>query len=403
MSLHELNSNDGRDVYGLPVPDDDALVHSNELADRIRAEIDSNNGSITFDRYMEMALYEPGLGYYSAGSGKLGNQGDFVTAPEISCLYSYCLARQCRQVLERLNQGVILELGAGTGRMACDILLYLKRHDSLPQRYIILETSADLKQRQRELLGERVPEYSDRVEWLDALPENPVTGLMLANEVLDALPVKRVVIDNNHLYELNVTRRDRGFTWLEKEAGGEVVNRVRHIEDSILRPWQGRYVTEVNLAIDPWIASLSDCLQQGLILLIDYGYTRNEYYHPQRPDGTLLCHYRHRAHSNPFLYPGLQDITASVDFTTVAEAAVASDLQVAGYTTQAHFLTSSGLDEVFAESSSDDPKKQLELSGQIKKLVFPGEMGERFKVMGLGRNVGGKLMGFSFSDQRGRL
>ena len=400
MNLHELNSHLPDDITGLPSPDAQALQLSERLVHAIRREIEQHDGHIGFDRFMEMALYQPGLGYYSAGASKFGGQGDFVTAPEISSLFSFCLARQCRQVLQDLAQGVVLELGAGTGRMARDILLELKRIDALPAKYLILETSADLRQRQQQLLQEALPDYYDRIEWLERFPDKPMTGVILANEVLDALPFHRVFIRDGQLNELHVGCRDEIFAWSEVAAQASLSEQWQQIKQRLSYDWPEGYTTELNTAVGPWISSLADLLEQGAMILIDYGYTRKDYYHPQRTDGTLLCHYRHRVHANPFIYPGLQDITASVDFTAVAEAASTAGLAVAGFTTQAYFLIACGLEDILAAGSGHDPRKSLELANQVKLLTLPGEMGERFKVIGLTRDIEPGLLGFSLSDQR---
>ena len=403
MNLHEENADQMDEITGLPVPDAPALEHSERLVQGIRREIERHDGHIGFDRFMQMALYEPGLGYYSAGSRKFGGQGDFVTAPEISPLYSFCLARQCRQVLDNLTDGSILELGAGSGRMACDILRELQRSDSLPARYLILETSADLRQRQRQLLQEVLPGYFNRIEWLDRLPAEPLSGVILANEVMDALPVHRVVMRDDQLNELHVACLDATFSWTEVTAGSQLIKQMQHIRQQLPYAWHDGYTTELNTTVTAWITTLADVLQSGVMLLIDYGYTRKEFYHPQRADGTLLCHYRHRVHTNPFIYPGLQDITASVDFTAIAETAAAAGLTVAGFTTQGYFLVGCGLEEMIASADNHDQRRSLELANQVKTLTLPGEMGERFKVIGLTRNIESDLMGFTPMDHRRHL
>lgn len=392
-----------QEVSEIPRPEAAALEHSERLVQAIRTEIDAGKGHIGFDRYMEMALYEPGLGYYSAGARKFGKDGDYITAPELSSLFSICLARQCRQTLSDISDGVILELGAGTGKMACDILLELKRNGMLPGKYLILETSADLRQRQQQLLKEHLPDCMNRIEWLSRLPEHPVKGVILANEVMDSLPVHRVVDRNGRVKELCVTWNKDGFTWTELDAESWLVSLTENIKNQIQYSWDTPYTTEINTSVNPWIKTLAEKLKQGLILLIDYGYTRSEYYHPQRVGGTLLCHFRHRVHEDPFLYPGLQDITASVDFTTVAEAAAAAGLEISGYTTQAHFLIGCGLEEILASHSDTDQVRYLELARQVKLLTLPGEMGEIFKAIGLARGIQGKPLGFRINDQRMRL
>ena len=400
MNLHGINTDLKRTVTSLPQPAAAALAHSGRLVDRIHAEIDSHGGKIGFDRYMELVLYEPGLGYYSAGARKFGHEGDFVTAPEISPLFAICLARQCRQILADQPDGSILELGAGTGRMACDLLLELQRSDALPANYFILETSADLKQRQQQSLQTEIPDYFSNIIWLDRLPEQRFTGVVLANEVMDALPVHRIVDRQGDLKELQVCKNAGGFAWLEVPANPELCRLAQKIRQQLHYPWPAVYTTEISMTLAPWITTLAGWLKQGVMLLIDYGYPRSEYYHPQRVDGTLLCHYRHRVHADPFLYPGLQDITASVDFTAVAAAAVAAELSVSGFASQSYFLLGCGLDNILAGYSGREPKKFLEITNQAKLLTLPGGMGERFKVIGLARGVDAGLMGFSLADQR---
>jgi SAM-dependent MidA family methyltransferase len=391
------------DVSELPIPDATALAHSARLLDRIRSVIEAQGGHIGFDRYMDLALYEPGLGYYSAGASKFGVEGDFVTAPEISSLFSICLARQCRQILTESPDGVILELGAGTGRMAADILRALQRDGPLPARYLILETSADLCARQQRLLQREFPEFYGQIVWLDRLPETPVAGVILANEVMDALPVRRITHRYGRIHELCVRCKNGKITWMEAPATDELTDRVLRVIEQLRLPWQGTYTTEISFAIAPWIAALSACLRRGVIMLIDYGYPRSEYYHPDRTKGTLLCHYRHRVHADPFLYPGLQDITASVDFTAVAEAAAVANMEVAGYTTQAFFLLGCGLEEIMNAGLNGNVRQQLDLANQSKRLALPSEMGERYKVIALAKGMTAALLGFAAADLRRHL
>src|SRR5690606_17312019 len=325
----------------LPLPDADALGHSRRVAEMIRAEIAASGGSISFRRYMELALYAPGAGYYSAGTEKFGRGGDFVTAPEISPLFSACLARQCAEVL-RGTGGVVLELGAGSGAMACDVLRALEASGDLPDAYLVLERSADLRARQERRLRDALPHLVDRVQWLDRLPEAPIRGVMLANEVADAMPVARGRV-KAVTAEMAVAAEGEGFAWREVQAPADLAEHVRRVLGPVLAELPDGYTTEFNPDLWPWIASLADLLEAGVIFIIDYGYPRAEYYHPDRTDGTLICHFRHRAHWDPFLYPGLQDISASVDFTAVAEAGTDAGLEVLGFTTQAHFLLGLGL------------------------------------------------------------
>lgn len=395
-----MQSDAGGSTAALPVPPEAALAHSQALTDAIRAEIEAGGGHISFKRFMELALYAPGLGYYSAGSEKIGAAGDFVTAPEISPLFSRCLARQCEQVFRRLGRGIILEPGAGTGSMAADMLLELEQREALPEAYWILEPSAELRRRQEQTLDARIPRLMNRIKWLESLPARSFDGIILANEVLDAFPFDHIRIESGEVHELHVAWKDGYFAWCSLPA------------DQALRDYAGTildignlpdgYTTEVNRSVQPFIASLAEVLDRGLILLVDYGYPRAEYYHPQRIDGTMLCHYRHRVHADPFVYVGLQDITASVDFTTVAEAAAAAGLTVAGFTTQAHFLLGCGLDEM-REGEGGDQKALLEYARQVKLLTLPAEMGERFKAMALCRGFDEPLAGFRLNDQRHRL
>jgi len=392
----------------LPEPDAVAQAHSETLIRQIRHEIDVAGGRISFARYMELALLAPGLGYYSAGSEKLGEAGDFVTAPEISPLFSRCLARQCAEVLTPLREAgkgaVVLEFGAGSGVMAADILLELERLQSLPDEYAILEPSADLQQRQRHNLSQRVPHLFGKVRWLNGLPEAGFRGVMLANEVLDAMPVHRLQYMTTetqaaHWQEYYVSWRDDRFHW---QTGALTDPRLQQRLNRLPHPLTEPYTTEINLAMEGWIAALAGVLEQGLVLLIDYGFPRHEYYHPQRNQGTLMCHYRHRAHDDPFVYPGLQDITAHVDFTAVAETAVQAGLDVSGYCTQAHFLLSNRLQDMVVEVEPEDPAYPA-LAHQVQMLTSPEQMGELFKVIALTRAWSQPLTGFSFRDQRNRL
>lgn len=385
-----------------PVPDDAALRLSRVLADRIHEEISRNGGHISFHRYMEMALYEPGLGYYSAGSRKFGAGGDFTTAPEISSLFSACVARQCEQVLRQTGPGVVLELGAGTGVMASDILVELRRRDSLPEHYLILETSADLRARQQQLLRERVPELFHRVVWLTELPRS-LQGVILANEVLDAIPVHRVKVEEGALRELMVTHAGESFGWCTGPLDGAIADVIAGVLPDRETGLNDGYITEFNSLLHPYIGTLAATLVRGTMLFIDYGYPRHEYYHPERTNGTLVCHYRHRRHDDPFMYVGLQDISVSVDFTQLAECGLEAGLRLAGFTTQSGFLISCGLVDIIREYQGDDQRKQLHYSSEAAQLVLPGGMGELFKVMALSRGMDFPMLGFRFADHSPRL
>lgn len=376
--------------------------HSERLVTRIRDAIDAGNGWISFERFMEMALYEPGLGYYSAGSTKLGPAGDFVTAPEISPLFSRCLAAQCVEVFDRLGGGDILELGAGSGVMAADVLAELALQDRLPQRYFILEVSGDLRERQRRTLSERVPQLLARVEWLDRLPAQ-LRGVVLANEVLDALPVHRFRMRGTQVNAVGVTWQLGRLDWSEVHADPDLDTAVRAIEQANGHAFPDGYLSEINLRLKAWIAGLAGVLSEGVVLFIDYGLPQREYYRTERREGTLLCHYRHRFHDEPLINVGVQDIGAWVDFTAVAEAAVDSGLRVAGFTTQAHFLIGCGIEHFMANIAEQPVTERVQLARQAMVLTLPGEMGERFKVIGLAANFEYPLRGFGVRDLLGAL
>lgn len=382
----------------LPEPAPEAVVHSERLQALIRQEIAAQGGSIPFARFMELSLYAPGLGYYSGGLHKFGREGDFTTAPEISALYSQSLALQCAEVLDLLEGGDVLEAGAGSGVMAADILAELERLGQLPAHYYILELSGELRQRQRETLQAGVPQLLERVQWLDALPAPGFRGVMLGNELLDAMPVQRFRIEAGEVCELHVVVDGEGFAYQPRAAGKELLDAVRQIETHVGAPFAEGYESEINLAAQGWLKSISEILDEGLLLFVDYGFPRHEFYHPQRSGGTLMCHYRHHAHPDPLRLVGLQDITAHVDFTAIAETAQACGLEVLGFTTQAHLLLSLAIEQRVA--GVDDV---IRAAQQIKQLVLPSEMGELFKAIALGKGLALSPCGFSFQDQRARL
>ncbi len=387
----------------LPPPEPEALAVAEALAARIRAEIDAGGGAIPFERYMELALYAPGLGYYSAGAPKFGAAGDFVTAPELSALFSRCLARQCAQALEALDGGEVLEFGAGSGAMAAEVLAELEALGRLPQRYRILELSAALRQRQRETLAARVPQLLERIEWLDALPEGGLRGVVLGNEVLDAMPVCRFRVAADGPRELAVGHENGRLVWRERPLPAARAGQLAAIERELPAPLPEGYVSEFNPWLAGWLQGLAGALEAGLVLLIDYGYPRREFYHPERSRGTLICHYRHRAHEDALLWPGLQDITANVDFSALADAALEAGFELEGYASQAYFLFGCGLEALLAELDPTDTLRWLETTRQVKLLTLPGEMGERFKAIGLGKALPCRPRGFALFDERGRL
>jgi SAM-dependent MidA family methyltransferase len=391
-----------RHAAELPEPEPAALAHSARLQALIRGEIAAAGGRLPFDRYMDLALYAPGLGYYVAGARKFGAAGDFVTAPEISPLFARCLATQCGEVLGALGGGDLLEFGAGSGVLAADLLQALADAGAPIGEYRILELSPELRERQRATLAERVPHLLPRVRWLDRLPEG-FRGVMLGNEVLDAMPVHRFRVADGATEEGCVVATDAGLAedWMAPRSAG-LQEAVRLIEAAV-GPLPHGYRSEVNLRLAPWLSAVGESLEAGGVLLIDYGYARAEYYRPERSGGTLLCHYRHRVHADLLRWPGLQDITASVDFSAVAVAAQAAGLRLAGYTNQASFLLATGLDRLLAESDPDDVARHLALVQGAKLLTLPGEMGERFKVIGFAKGVDCAWSGFGFRDFSDRL
>lgn len=363
----------------------------------LRDAIVDAGGWISFARFMELALYTPGLGYYAAGARKFGADGDFVTAPEISALFGQSLARTVAQVLAQIG-GDVLELGPGSGKLAKDMLLALDGLGRLPDRYLLLEVSADLRQRQQQLLASLPPHIAGRLLWLDAMPET-FTGCVVANEVLDVVPVHLVRFAAGSALERGVALNDGWFVWQDVPAlPAELIAPVERIRSVHLggNPPDG-YYTELSPASLGLVSSLASVLKAGAILFIDYGYRAAEYYHPNRATGTLMCHYRHFAHADPFLYPGLTDITAHVDFSAVAQAGIDAGLTVAGYTTQAQFLLASGLTELVAKVDASDVVNYLPLTNQLQRLISPAEMGEFFKVLGLAR---GDLLLPAFASSR---
>lgn len=379
----------------LPEPTPEARAHSDRVVTYIREQITANGGWISFARYMELALYAPGLGYYSAGSRKLGKAGDFVTAPEISLLYGQTLARQVNQVLES-GFDEVLEVGAGSGALAATLLEELERSGRVPRNYLILELSADLRERSRDTLAARVPHLLERVAWLNRLPP-AFSGVVLGNEVLDAMPVTVVRVEGGRIEEAGVGVRSDRLDWSWRIASGEPLAAARALGLA-----EG-FCTEIQLAALGFIRSLAQILEKGVALFIDYGFPAKEYYHAQRKDGTLMCHYRHHAHPDPFFAPGLQDITCHVDFSAIARTARESGLDLLGYTSQAQFLVNCGITQILSRTPAEDGARFLPLANQANRLMSAAEMGELFKVIALGRRFPGPLLGFSEGDRRQAL
>jgi len=384
------------EVQGLPIPDAASADHSMRVANHLRTLI--GQGSISFARFMHEVLYAPGLGYYAAGRAKFGVAGDFVTAPESSPLFGRVLARQCAQVMQEIDACHILEFGAGSGKLAVQVLQRLAELECVPASYSIFEVSADLRDRQQALIEASVPQLADRVCWLSQLPAEH-RGVVLANEVLDALPVERFVCRKHGLQQLCVAVDKEQFVLCEKPAAAPLVAAVIEIEQDLGSRLPQDYRSEVCLAARGWIEDLAAMLRAGVAFVFDYGVGRREYYAPDRCDGWLRCHFRHHAHDDALLLPGIQDLTAWVDFSAVARSAAEQGLDILAYVSQAHFLLNGGIDTELAGFEDLPPDAQLRLSAEVKLLTLPGEMGERFKCLGLGRGFNGTIDSFSEADR----
>lgn len=384
----------------LPEPPDELKRHSSRLAEQIRLRI-ADEGPIPFSTYMEMALYEPGLGYYSAGLRKFGSGGDFTTAPELGGLFARCLAAQATEIVSGLDAWEVLEIGAGSGRLAAGFLTALPA-GAVPRRYRILERSADLRRIQQERLG-RLSQVDCEFEWLDRPPDSDWEGLLLANEVIDALAVERFELAESGVWRLGVDHGADGFAWAILPASAQLRQSITAALGPVAETLPAGFRSEILPQLPAWLEGLTRHMRRGVALFCDYGYTRREYYRSDRSDGTLVCHYRHRAHDDPFAWPGLQDISAFVDFTALAEAGHECGLDCAGYATQAMFLFGCGLEEILADQAELPTRERLAVSEEIRMLTLPGEMGEKFQCMALARNVPGELRGFSWQDLRYRL
>jgi len=379
----------------LPTPPAEALAHSEKLAALIRDDVAAHGGWIPFARYMELVLYAPGMGYYTAGARKLGREGDFITAPEMTPLFGQTLARQAAEILESgLDQ--ILEIGAGSGALAAAMLAELEHMDRLPRNYYILEVSPDLRERERDLLALKVPHLLERVIWLNRLP-TLYAGLIIANEVLDAMPVHVVRAGSSTLEEGGVALQDGTFAWAWRPAGADLVSAA-----AALQLPEG-YQTEIQLVARGFVRTLAQSMARGVILLVDYGFPAHEYYHAQRSEGTLMCHYRHRAHADPFFLPGLQDITSHIDFSATARAGEEAGLELLGYTGQAQFLVNCGITDIMLRTPPENAAAYLPQAAAAQALLSPSEMGELFKVIAFGKEYAAPLMGFSSGDRRSSL
>lgn len=388
----------------MPEPGADERAHSDALAALIRNEI-AAHGALPFSRYMELCLYAPGLGYYSAGRTKFGAAGDFVTAPELGSLFARCIARALAPTLRELGADAdFLELGGGSGAFALTVLRELAAHGALPRRYLILEPSADLRERQRERVVAELPaELAARVEWISRPPEHNWRGVLFANEVVDALPATRFSAQDGEFYEEHVALEGERFVRVDRPADSLIAGALRHVERALDAPFANGYRSEILPQLPYWIQAVLGSLETGVSLFVDYGYPRREFYLPQRDDGTLVCHYRHRAHADPLHWPGLQDITAFIDFTALAEAGVGAGFDCVGYAPQGQFLLASGLPELIADAPEMLEVERLRLVAETKRLTLPGDMGERFQAIAFSRGVDTALPGLRAFDLSRRL
>ncbi|MDH5544326.1 MAG: SAM-dependent methyltransferase [Gammaproteobacteria bacterium] len=393
------------DFTQLPAPDAEELAINSKLNQQIRDEISASGGSISFERFMAMALYTPGLGYYVNGRRTIGVGGDFVTAPELTPLFSHCLARQIQQLAKEIGPGfTVLEFGGGNGTLAAESLAWLADHGGLPDKYFILDVSPYLKTIQRERIQNKVPQLLDRVVWISEVPDK-FRGLVIANEVLDAMPVELIRLHQNGTYtQMRVAIEGNQFTWLEAPLNDPTITGIAQELTSTYRDrLVDGYLTEINRYAQGWLEMLAEKLDRGAIILIDYGYPASEWYIPDRYQGTLMCHYRHRAHSNPLILAGLQDLTSHVDFSAIAEYASNAGLAVAGFSNQAGFLIGCGLESLLQNIDASDTRKFLEASAPVKRLILPSEMGELFKVVSLTKNIHIPLLGFQADNRLDRL
>ena len=381
-------------------PDAFASRHSVAVARHLRGKIEDAGGVLPFDQYMDMALYAPGLGYYATGTRKFGQGGDFVTAPEIGPLFGRCLAHEVGLVLETIDDACLLEFGAGSGALAQSLIEALSADGRLPSRYCILEISPDLRERQRQRLEPLAEHHGLKIEWLEQLPDEPLQGVILANEVVDAFAVTRFCVIQGRPWRAGISIDGDGFAWewiddLDPDSGAaKIVQQYELVEG---------YISEVSPRAQAWIHALGVSLQRGLALVIDYGFPAREYYLPERSQGTLRCHYQHRAHNDPLILPGIQDVTCHVNFSALAEAGRTAGFDVLGYTSQESYLLALGLLDLATPQPEDDENVMLSRAAEVKQLILPSQMGEAFKVMALGKNIEQALAGFKLRDRSSSL
>ena len=381
-------------------PDAFASRHSVAVARHLRGQIEDAGGVLPFDQYMDMALYAPGLGYYATGTRKFGQGGDFVTAPEIGPLFGRSLAREVGLVLETIDDACLLEFGAGSGALAQSLIEALSADGRLPSRYCILEISPDLRERQRQRLEPLAEHHGLKIEWLEQLPDEPLQGVILANEVVDAFAVTRFCVIQGRPWRAGISIDGDGFAWewiddLDPDSGAaKIVQQYELVEG---------FISEVCPRAQAWIHALGVSLQRGLALVIDYGFPAREYYLPERSQGTLRCHYQHRAHNDPLILPGIQDVTCQVNFSALAEAGRTAGFDVLGYTSQESYLLALGLLDLATPQPEDDENVMLSRAAEVKQLILPSQMGEAFKVMALGKKIEQALAGFKLRDRSSSL
>lgn len=366
------------------------------LLDRLIQSVKQNK-TIGFDEFLEIVLYDSEYGYYRNSNAIFGEQGDFVTAPTRSSLFSMTIARQCMQVLGGISKGNIIEFGPGNGELAKDVLLYLKKYSALPDHYYLVETSSTLQQRQKKLLEEFIPDYLPNIHWVNQQQLMDFTGVVIANEMVDALPFKRIQFNDEKIYELKVAHEDDSFVWTKLNIDSEIEKYIeKYIPNDVLN--RRNFQTEIHLEYEPFLKQLSQTMKQGVLLIMDYGSIQKDYYAYDKSNGSMRCFFEHTVHDNPFVNIGLQDITCDVEFSALTNLAFENKFDILGYTTQANFLIGNDIQSIYNERLLNSEAAEIELNSEFKSLVMPDEMGERFKVLALGKNYKHSLAGFSFKD-----
>ena len=364
---------------------DPSLDHSLLVREQLIQHINTRDGWISFEEFVDFVMYKPGLGYYSAGAEKIGHSGDFTTAPEISKLFGMALANQMTPILDHYQSPSIIEIGAGTGKLAFDIMTQLNDYQVNFDRYYILELSADLKQRQQSMLSHLPTKTLNKIVWLDSIPMDSIDGVIIANEVIDALPFTRFKTQNGQVYELGISVEDNQLIEQPRLADEMLSNTVDSIAKEIGMTFQDGYTSEIRINFGSWFRTIESMLSSGSIFFVDYGYARQEYYDEERTNGSMICHYRNVAHEDPLSNLGIQDISASVDFSQLADVALQRNIEVGFFTSQSDFLINAEILGVI-ESVIDEGLK-MRLTQEVKQLLLPNQMGEVFKCMLLNKNI----------------